>query len=78
MSEADYFQDLEKYIAGLDESVRVDQELYEKRLKICGGCEHLTRGMCRLCGCFVELRAALKVRKCPALPCKWKAEEGGI
>ena len=73
IDEADYFQKLENYIANLDETVRVGQELYEERLSICRSCENLTKGMCRLCGCFVDLRAALKVRKCPDLPCRWEA-----
>lgn len=70
-SPAEYFQKLEVYIQGLEESVRVDQETYEERLGVCGSCENLISGMCRLCGCFVELRAALRVRKCPAIPGKW-------
>lgn len=72
MSEADYFKNLEQYIANLNEDDRVDQETYEKRLMICGVCEKQLNGMCRLCGCFVELRAALKVRKCPDLPARWE------
>lgn len=67
----EYFQKLENYIAGLDEEDRVSQEIYEKRLTTCGTCEYLMDGMCRLCGCFVELRASLRVRKCPSVPAKW-------
>lgn len=73
--EAEYFRNLENYIAGLDDSVRVGQKKYEERLSICKNCENLMQGMCRLCGCFVELRAALKVRKCPGLPCRWEKED---
>lgn len=69
----EYFQNLANYIASLEEEDRVSQEIYEKRLMICGECENLMQGMCRLCGCFVELRAALRVRKCPSLPAKWLA-----
>jgi len=70
-SEEEYFQKLEEYIANLDEDVKVPQELYEERLTLCGTCPKLSRGMCRLCGCFVELRAALKVRKCPDVHPRW-------
>ncbi|MBQ0000101.1 MAG: hypothetical protein KBT01_00980 [Clostridiales bacterium] len=70
-SEEVYLQKLENYIAGLDEEDRVSQEVYESRLAICGECENLLKGMCRLCGCYVELRASLRVRKCPAIPSKW-------
>ena len=51
------------------------EDLYEKRLGICSSCERLMSGMCRLCGCFVELRAVQKVRKCPDLPAKWEAQK---
>ncbi|EET60697.1 hypothetical protein BRYFOR_07159 [Marvinbryantia formatexigens DSM 14469] len=72
-TEAEYFKNLESYIAGLPEEVRVSQQIYEERLACCSHCENQMQGMCRLCGCFVELRAAMKVRKCPALPCRWNA-----
>ena len=49
----------------------LSQELYEKRLTICRDCPNILEGMCRLCGCFVELRAALKVRKCPDVVRRW-------
>ncbi|MDO5135962.1 MAG: DUF6171 family protein [Eubacteriales bacterium] len=68
----EYFESLGRYIQQMDESVKVDQETYEKRLAVCGSCEKLLDGMCRLCGCFVELRAAQRVRKCPDIPAKWK------
>jgi hypothetical protein len=71
-SKEDFFRQLEAYISGLAEEDRVDQETYERRLSICNSCENLMEGMCRLCGCYVELRAALKVRRCPALPARWE------
>lgn len=73
----EYMQKLENYIAGLDEEDRVSQEIYEKRLIICSDCENLMQGMCRLCGCFVELRASLRVRKCPSVPAKWPTARNG-
>ncbi|MCI6019094.1 MAG: DUF6171 family protein [Clostridiales bacterium] len=27
--------------------------------------------MCRICGCFVEMRAAIKVKSCPDVVPKW-------
>ena len=36
--------------------------LYKDRLQKCTSCDHLVNGMCALCGCFVEVRAA-KVRQ---------------
>ena len=67
----EYAASLKTYIENLNEEDRVDQKLYEERLGQCARCENLLSGMCRLCGCFVELRAALKVRKCPDLPRRW-------
>lgn len=67
----DYFVQLEQYIANLEEEVRVSQEEYERRLYICNACDKLYQGMCRLCGCFVELRCALKVRHCAESEKKW-------
>lgn len=68
----EFFESLARYIERMDESVRVDQKIYEERLAQCRQCDKLRDGMCRLCGCFVELRAAQKVRKCPDLPARWK------
>ncbi len=68
----EFFRKLEAYIANLDEDDRTDQETYEQRLAQCAHCPHLvTDGMCALCGCYVELRAALKVRRCPDTVRKW-------
>lgn len=67
----EFFQKLDSYIKNLSEDDRVSQELYESRLALCARCGHLSGGMCTLCGCFVELRAALKVRRCPDVIRKW-------
>ncbi len=67
----EFFQKLDIYIKNLSEDDRVSQELYERRLNLCARCSRLTGGMCTLCGCYVELRAALKVRRCPDIPRKW-------
>ena len=62
-NEEAFYEDLSRYIQRMDEELKVDQQTYEKRLGICSSCERLMSGMCRLCGCFVELRAVQKVRK---------------
>lgn len=72
MGEA-YFDNLARYIERMDESIKVAGEIYEHRLSICGTCEEQMQGLCRLCGCFVELRAAQKVRRCPCIPAKWES-----
>lgn len=60
-----YFQNMYDYIDNLDEIIRTDQPLYKKRLMICKNCDLLADGMCRACGCFVEMRAALCKNSCP-------------
>ena len=74
-NEEAFYEDLSRYIQRMDEDLKVDQRAYEKRLNICSTCDRLMNGMCRLCGCFVELRAVQKVRKCPDLPAKWEAQK---
>lgn len=60
-----YFKNLYDYIDGLDEDIRAAGGVYEERLQICRQCNLLAEGMCRACGCFVELRAAIAVNICP-------------
>ncbi len=67
----EFFRKLEIYIAHLDEEDRAEQAVYEERLSQCARCEYLLDGMCRLCGCYVELRAALRVRRCPDVTRRW-------
>ena len=37
----------------------------DSRLALCRRCDQLIAGMCRKCGCYVEVRAALKNSTCP-------------
>ena len=62
---------VQERIALLDEDIKVGGKEYGKRLDACKGCDRLTNGMCELCGCFVELRAAKKNIHCPDTPDKW-------
>ena len=64
-NEETFYEDLSRYIQRMDEDLKVDQQIYEKRLNICSTCDRLMNGMCRLCGCFVELyRRCENVRIC--------------
>lgn len=63
--DAEYFKSLSLYIKHLDEDLKVDDAKYETRLSICKDCDKLANGMCRACGCFVELRGAMKKNSCP-------------
>jgi hypothetical protein len=60
---------IEKYKAALKPEDLASDEEYERRLAICQGCEKLNEGTCMSCGCYVELRAAAKISKCPTR--KW-------
>ena len=60
-----------EYVAGLDDAIRTPEADYRARLAICEGCEQLLSGTCRLCGCYVETRAAKKGQSCPMVPAQW-------
>ena len=64
MDQNAYMENLYDYIAHLDENIKADKALYEERLAVCKGCHYLSDGMCRACGCFVELRAAIATNVC--------------
>lgn len=71
MPDASYFQNMYEYIAQLDADKKTEHQLYEQRLMLCKECEQLLNGMCRVCGCFVEMRAAVAKNCCPAVHPKW-------
>lgn len=61
----EYFKTLQEMIDNIDASVKAVPEVYEARLSACKECERLADGMCRACGCYVELRAAIGTNSCP-------------
>ena len=73
MGEEEYFANLREYIQNIDEDLKVDHGEYERRLMLCKECENLLNGMCRICGCYVELRAVMKKNYCPDVEKKWAA-----
>ena len=74
-----YFESLENYIERLDSDLKVAPDVYERRLGLCRDCDNLMEGMCRICGCFVELRAVMKKNGCPKVHPEWypENESGG-
>lgn len=62
MDEAGFFQNMYDYIARIPADDKTPEEEYERRLSICKECEKLLSGMCRMCGCYVEMRAAIALR----------------
>lgn len=75
MGEDAYFENLNSYIRSLDPDLKVSDEVYEARLAECRTCKNLLSGMCRICGCYVELRAAMKKNPCPMVRPRWEAWE---
>ena len=75
MPEEELLKGIYDYIARISPDDKVDDQIYEKRLTICQNCDSLANGFCRLCGCFVEMRAAMKIRSCPHVPPRWKKHE---
>lgn len=61
----DYFKTLQELIRNVVGDERAEDSLYEERLKKCTECERLADGMCKACGCFVELRAVIRANDCP-------------
>lgn len=66
------FETVRDYLENLDNELKVDDFLYDKRLAYCRDCDELISGMCLKCGCYVEIRAALKGKSCPNIEnVKW-------
>ena len=57
--------DLGDYIDRIEPDERASDDVYAARLKVCQECSYLNAGLCRACGCYVELRAYAAARKCP-------------
>lgn len=71
MDRGEYFKNMYEYIENLDEEVKTPAAEYERRLALCKECERLLDGMCAVCGCYVEMRAAVAKNSCPAVHPYW-------
>ena len=71
MSEADTYKTMYEYIANLNPDDKTPDQEYETRLSQCKTCDHLLSGMCRICGCYVEMRSAITHRHCPDTHPRW-------
>ena len=65
MSEERFKKELADYLDSLEEEEKASGQLYEERFSVCKQCDYLNAGMCKACGCYVEMRAAMKARICP-------------
>lgn len=66
---------LQDYIDRIPEEDKVEEEEYERRLRICDGCGELRSGLCGQCGCYVAVRAARKNGYCPHVREKWNQKK---
>lgn len=64
LTDDDKFRTVYEYIESLPKESRAAPEVERRRLAFCMKCEHLINGMCELCGCFVEVRAAKSALHC--------------
>ncbi len=71
ISDEDTQKTIKELIETMPEDKKADDTLYRQRLDICKSCDELINGMCGKCGCYVELRALQKVRRCPHEDRKW-------
>lgn len=59
------YEQIAKHIQTIDNSEKADEKTVKLRLEKCKKCDYLISGMCRKCGCYVEIRAVLKEQHCP-------------
>ena len=63
--QTDIYRTVREYLDCMEEDIKAPAPLYEERLARCKECEMLLEGMCRKCGCYVEVRAAVMKNVCP-------------
>ena len=60
-------KEIKKATKDINQNKRVTEKQYKDRLKTCNDCLYLMRStqMCRLCGCFMKIKASLPSSRCP-------------
>ena len=55
----------------------VNKEIYKARLEVCRDCEHYFKhtGSCKICGCFMRIKASISLMECADNPKKWLATQ---
>lgn len=66
---------VEELVLLMPEDKKAAESTRRSRLEICRQCEHLADGTCARCGCFVELRAAVRAQRCPDVPSRWNRQD---
>ncbi len=64
--ELELAENIKEYVNTLNDEIRADEKLYIQRLNTCKSCQMLLNGTCLKCGCYVEMRAAVKSNHCPS------------
>ena len=62
---------VQRYIAEIAPEQRTADAAYRARLEACKRCEALREGLCGVCGCYVEYRAAKAAAHCPSPAAQW-------
>ena len=65
-----YERDIKRLLDLMEPEEKAKEPVVRERLAVCRTCSYLGRATCNACGCFVELRAALRDGRCPYG--KWK------
>lgn len=72
LSELEYGHLIRTHISQIPEEERASEEAYLKRLALCDVCRWQRNEMCRMCGCFVRVKASRKTAACPLDPPLWE------
>ena len=70
-NQTELYATIQDYIKNIPPELATPQAVYKKRLSICKACTHLISGMCTLCGCYIELRAAKINQSCVEDKTRW-------
>ena len=58
------YRSVMEFIDAIPTEEKTPKKDYSRRLGLCRTCHYLINGMCSLCGCFVEVRAAKVKQRC--------------
>lgn len=71
LTDNEYDMTVSGYISNIPQELRTPEVTYAYRLEQCKNCQYYRNGLCRLCGCFVEIRAATMKNYCPDKTAHW-------
>lgn len=67
----EYYKSVSVYISNIPMELKTTDDVYAYRLEQCDKCKYIINGLCRLCGCFVAIRAASVHNYCPDKKASW-------